>query len=199
MDFIRTLADFFAKELNQRSNIVAEMASTHFTDALKSACDAIVSAFKEQRKVLLFGNGGPASVADHMSAEFVGGMRFDRHALPAISLSSNGAIVTAVSNDDSSTGLFARQISALGTRGHVAVGLSASGPSPNVLAGLAEARQMSLVTIAMTGEEPETVGAASDIALSVPSRETPQVQECHLIAGHLIREVVERELTVHVS
>lgn len=156
-----------------------------------AAVDAIRDALAQGRKVLLFGNGGSAGDAQHFAAEFVGRYLHERAALPAIALTADTSILTAVANDYSFTQVFARQVEAVGAAGDVALGISTSGESPNVLAALQTAKARGLTTIALTGRDGGALGAAAQIHVNVPDQSTPRVQEVHRTLLHVICELVE--------
>jgi len=145
-------------------------------------------------KVLLFGNGGSAADAQHIAAEFVGRFAFDRPALPALALSVNTSCVTAIGNDYGFDLVFSRQIEALARPGDFAIGISTSGNSPNVLHGLSVARKIGLSTVALTGCTGGKLKAAVDYCICAPSNETPRIQECHILIGHIISELVEETI-----
>ena len=154
-------------------------------------CEILVSALQRGRKVFLFGNGGSAADAQHIAAEFVGRFAFDRPALPALALSVNTSCVTAIGNDYGFDYLFARQLEALGTEGDVAIGISTSGNSPNVLLALSAAKNKGLSTVALAGCTGGKLKAVADHCICVPSKETPRIQECHILIGHIFAELVE--------
>ena len=154
----------------------------------------LVEAFQKGNKPLLFGNGGSAADAQHIAAEFVGRFAFDRPPLPALALSVNTSAVTAIGNDYGFDLLFARQIEALGRAGDVAIGISTSGNSPNVLQGIAMAKKMGLHTVALAGASGGKMKGAADYCLCAPSNETPRIQECHILIGHIISELVEESI-----
>jgi D-sedoheptulose 7-phosphate isomerase len=145
-------------------------------------------------KVVLFGNGGSAADATHLAAEFVGRFAFDRAPMPALSLSDNGSSVTAIGNDYSYALTFARQVSALGAPGDVAIGLSTSGSSANVLEGLRAARARGMVTAAFTGARGTAMPAVADLCVTVPSDCTARIQEGYMLYGHILCELVEEQL-----
>jgi D-sedoheptulose 7-phosphate isomerase len=142
-------------------------------------------------KLLLFGNGGSAAEAQHLAAEFVNRFDRERSALPALALTTDGAILTSVGNDADFREIFARQIEAHGRPGDIAFGLSTSGRSPNVLAGLEAARRIGLRTAAFLGRDGGPASRLADLPLVVPAEETPTIQEVHLFAGHLLCRRVE--------
>jgi D-sedoheptulose 7-phosphate isomerase len=152
----------------------------------------LVTALKQGNKALLFGNGGSAADAQHIAAELVGRFAFDRPALPALALSVNSSCVTAIGNDYGFDRVFSRQLEALARSGDVAFGISTSGNSPNVSLALTTARSMGLHTIALTGRTGGSLLNKVDHCICVPSEETPRIQECHILIGHIISELVER-------
>jgi len=146
-------------------------------------------------KVLVFGNGGSAADAQHLAGELVGRYLKDRRALPAIALTTDPSIVTAVGNDMGFEVVFRRQVEAHGRKGDVAVGISTSGRSPNVIAALEAARANGLVTVALTGEGGGKLQGRVDHLIDVPSPDTPRVQEVHGLVVHLLCQIVEEELS----
>jgi D-sedoheptulose 7-phosphate isomerase len=156
--------------------------------------EILVDALRQGNKALLFGNGGSAADAQHIAAELVGRFAFDRPALPALALSVNSSCVTAIGNDYGFDQVFSRQLEALARPGDVAIGISTSGNSPNVLQALSVARKMGLQTVAWTGRTGGDLRNNVDHCICVPSSVTPRIQECHILIGHIISELVEREL-----
>jgi D-sedoheptulose 7-phosphate isomerase len=153
--------------------------------ALDEAAAAVAAAIRAGGKVLVFGNGGSAAEAQHFAAELVNGLsRKDGRALPAVALASDTAALTAIGNDRGFVHVFGRQIEALGRPGDVAVALTTSGRSPNVIAGLRKARAKGLLTIGLTGEGGAAVAALADYLLDVPSTSTARIQEAHLFILH---------------
>ncbi|MGE5345811.1 MAG: SIS domain-containing protein [Acidithiobacillales bacterium] len=162
--------------------------------ALAKAAALVTDAALAGRTTLVFGNGGSATQAQHFAAELVVRFKDDRRALPGLALSADVSVLTASANDYGYETVFARQVEALGRPGDVAVGLSTSGRSPNVLAALSAARKRGLATILMTGETGRAEAERWDVGLVVPSAETAHVQEIHLAALHLICRHVEDAL-----
>ena len=156
--------------------------------------ELIADALRDGGKVLLFGNGGSAADATHLAAELVGRFRYDRAPLPALSLTDNASAVSAIGNDYRYEEIFARQVRAFGQPGDVAVGITTSGTSANVVAGLAAARSQGMVTAALTGRSGGLVSHEADICLCMPTDETARVQECYLLVGHTLCELVESRL-----
>lgn len=143
-------------------------------------------------QILLFGNGGSAADAQHLAGELVSRFLVERRALAAVALTTDTSILTAIGNDYGFDRVFARQVEALGRPGDVAVDISTSGRSPNVLAGIDAARALGLATVGFTGAGGEGLAERVDVCFRVPSRHTPRIQECHLAAGHAVCEIVER-------
>jgi D-sedoheptulose 7-phosphate isomerase len=177
--------------------IVAETVALHQQAAARSApvvaaARALIDAFKAGGTLLIFGNGGSASDAQHVAAEFVGRFQRERRALPAVALTTDTSVLTSIGNDYSFDRIFARQIEAIGRNGDVAFGISTSGKSPNVVAALAAASTRGLRTIALTGNDGGPVGAAADVHINVPARSTARIQEVHRTVLHVICDLVER-------
>jgi D-sedoheptulose 7-phosphate isomerase len=158
------------------------------------AADIIQRSLRRGGKVLLFGNGGSASDAQHVAAELVGRFARERAPLPAIALTTDTSALTAIANDYGFEEVFARQVRALGRPGDVAVAISTSGNSPNVLRGAEAAREMGMTVVALTGAGGGALAAASDLCVNVPSDDTPRIQECHLTVEHVLCEAVENFL-----
>ena len=156
--------------------------------------EIIVASLQQGNKVLLFGNGGSAADAQHIAAELVGRFAFDRPALPALAFSVNSSCVTAIGNDYGFDQVFSRQIEALAKAGDVAIGISTSGNSPNVVKAILAAQKMGLRTIGLTGTAGGTLSNSAEYCICAPSKETPRIQECHILIGHIISELVEKEI-----
>lgn len=174
--------------------VEAMLASEDCVTAIGAAAEAIAGAMRNGGKLLVFGNGGSAADAVHIAAEFVGRYLVERQPLAAISLVDNPSAVTAIGNDYGFEQVFSRQLRALGQPGDVALGLTTSGTSPNVVEALRAAGELGLRTVAMTGAEPRDAGAAAEITIAVPSPETPRIQEGQMLAAHVICEWVEAKL-----
>lgn len=163
-------------------------------DLIANTAETIAHGLRNGRKVLLFGNGGSAADAQHIAAELVGRSGPDRAPLAAISLSTDTSILTALGNDYGYEKIFSRQIEALGHPGDTAVGISTSGNSPNVLAALDVARAKGLFTVGFTGETGGKMKDSVEVLFRVPSRQTPRIQETHILLGHILCELVDRQL-----
>ena len=155
----------------------------------------ITGCLRNGGKVLFFGNGGSAADAQHLAAELVGRFVRERAGLPAIALTTDSSILTAVGNDYGFEQVFARQIQALGRPGDVAVAISTSGNSANVLEGVKEARKRNLKTIGLTGTGGGALAQQADVAITIPSTSTARIQECHIAIGHLFCELVDADFS----
>ena len=176
--------------LEESARVKRELARDAAADLAKAA-DWIAAAYRSGGKTLLFGNGGSASDAQHIAAEFTGRLRRDRPALPAIALTANTSDLTAIGNDYGFEQVFSRLIEAHGEEGDVAIAISTSGNSPNLLTAVDEARARRLRTIALLGRGGGKLIDRVDLALVVPSDDTQRIQESHIALAHVIAEVVE--------
>ncbi|MEJ2689750.1 MAG: D-sedoheptulose 7-phosphate isomerase [Deltaproteobacteria bacterium] len=164
------------------------------SDALLAVVDLLVSAFSNGNKVLIFGNGGSAADAQHLAAEFVNRFLIDRPPLAAVALTTDSSVLTSIGNDFSFDDIFAKQVIALGREGDVAIGISTSGNSTNVVLGIEAAVRQGMKTVALTGESGGRLADIVDILLAVPSRKTPVIQEVHLWIEHLVCQLVDEVL-----
>jgi D-sedoheptulose 7-phosphate isomerase len=169
-------------------------ADAELLATLSRVAQHIIQVFRQGNKVILFGNGGSANDAQHIATELVGRFGFDRPALPALSLAESLSSVTAISNDYGFERVFSRQIEAFARPGDVAIAISTSGNSPNILNGVATANNADLYTIGMTGRSGGKLRSLVKDCLCVPSNDTPRVQECHTLIGHTLSQIVEQEL-----
>ncbi len=153
--------------------------------------EALIHAYRNKNKVLIFGNGGSAADSQHIAAELVGRFKKERAGLPAIALTTNTSNLTALANDYGYDYVFERQIEALGQKNDVAIGISTSGQAKNVIAALKKSREMGMVCIGLTGSRGTNLKSLTDICLMVPSKDTPRIQEAHITCAHIICELVE--------
>lgn len=154
----------------------------------------IVKAYKNKKKVVLFGNGGSAADAQHIAAEFVGKFYKNRDSLPALAFHTNTSILTAIANDYGYDFVFERQVSSIVNEGDIVIGISTSGNSPNVIKGLEKAKEKKAITVGFTGQKENKTEKLVHYCLKVPSDDTPRIQEAHITAGHIICYLVEKEL-----
>lgn len=171
------------------------LASLNGDDRMARAIDVLAVALEQGNKVLAFGNGGSAAQSSHFVAELVNKFYFRRPALPALALAADLASVTSIANDEEFAAIFSRQVEAFGRRGDVALGLTTSGRSANVLRGLAKAREMGLATIVLAGNRHQELHAVPvDVLVGVSTDDTPTIQEMHLFALHVMAEAIEKRL-----
>ena len=173
-------------------------AATHFfqsrSDVFSQAVEHMAVCLEKGRKILVFGNGGSASQAQHFAAELVNRYLKIRAPLPAIALSTDTSALTSIANDFSFDLVFSRQIEALGEKGDMAIGLSTSGNSQNIIYAFESARKKGLKTIAITGNGGGKMASVCDYLLDVPSDATPRIQEVHLLILHILAEEIEKKL-----
>jgi phosphoheptose isomerase len=162
---------------------------------IEQAANVVRRAIGAGSKLLIFGNGGSASDAQHIAAELVGRYRLERRGLPAIALNTDTSALTAIGNDYGYDRVFSRQVEALGRPGDVAIGISTSGNSPNIVAALTTAREIGLQTIALTGGRASACQETAHVTVRVPETETARIQECHIFIGHVICEVLDNDHT----
>ncbi len=169
------------------------LADERLMKSTAQVVDLIVKAFQEGKRVYFAGNGGSAADAQHLAAEFSGRFYTDRHALPAEALHCNTSYLTAVANDYSYDEVYARLIRGIAHPGDILVGLSTSGNSKNMVRAFETAREMGVITIGFTGETGGKMKTLCDYLFNMPSSDTPRIQEAHMLIGHIICELVERE------
>jgi D-sedoheptulose 7-phosphate isomerase len=175
----------------------AETAARFFgshTSVVETIAGVFVEAFRARRTVYFFGNGGSAADAQHLAAEFVNHFKVDRPALPSVALTTDTSVLTSIGNDTDFGSIFSRQIEALGRAGDIAVGLSTSGRSRNVLEGLRASRSREMVTVGFTGGDGTSMQDLCDHLVEVPSRDTARIQEVHILVGHILCQLVEDAL-----
>ena len=174
-----------------------ETAARESAGSVAAAVETLSAALGRGGKVLIFGNGGSAADAQHFACELVGRFLRERQALAAIALTTDASTMTAVANDYGFDRVFVRQIEALGRPGDVAIGISTSGSSANVLAGVQYAKSRGLKTVAFTGGNGGPIGAAADVHVNVPHALTPRIQEVHRTLIHAVCDQIERELAIN--
>jgi D-sedoheptulose 7-phosphate isomerase len=172
----------------------ALLRDEHYQNQVIRVAVRIAQSLSSGGKVIFFGNGGSAADAQHLAAEFTGRCLKDRPALAAIALNVNSSSITAIGNDYGFDSIFARQLEALGKEGDVAIAISTSGNSPNVIRGLETAKSKSICTVSLTGNSGGKLKSIAEYAICIPSEETTRIQECHILTGHLICEAVEQTL-----
>ena len=178
------------------SAMVKERFAKENAELIQEVVGLIAAAFTRGNKLLLFGNGGSATDASHIAGEFVNRFLLERPGLPAIALNTDMAVITSISNDYDYSEIFARQVKALGQEGDVAIGISTSGTSPNVVKAFQAAKDLGIKTVALTGNKNKggKLAQIADYAFIVPSAETPRIQETHITLGHVICQLVDEHL-----
>ena len=170
---------------------VMTAVSESLVDQIGFIAGIMIDSLQNNNKILLMGNGGSAADAQHLAAEFVGRFKAERKALPAIALTTDTSILTALGNDYGYDSVFTRQIAALGRAGDVVVGISTSGKSPNILKAIEYAKEIGCKTIGLTGKDGGELAKVVDIPLVIPSQETSRIQEAHITIGHIVCSLVE--------
>ena len=169
-------------------------ADSEITDQVEKITRACCAALRGGNKIIFAGNGGSAADAQHLAAELVSRFKHNRPGLPALALTTDTSVLTAIGNDYGYECLFARQLNALSTAGDVFIAISTSGRSPNVLRGLEEARRKAVVTVGLTGQPGGDMPPLCDYCIRIPSGDTAKIQEGHIVLGHIICGLIEREL-----
>src|SRR6267378_2837390 len=190
-NFERRVAELIEASIATKQSL---LSSPNVVLTVAKVSEILVNALKQGNKVLLFGNGGSAADAQHIAAELVGRFAFDRPALPALALSVNTSCVTAIGNDYGFDQVFSRQIEAIARPGDVAIGISTSGNSANVIHALTTAKKIGLHSVCLTGRTGGRLRSEVDHCICAPSTEAPRIQECHILIGHIISEIVERQI-----
>jgi D-sedoheptulose 7-phosphate isomerase len=190
MDNLSYITEYLNESLSVKEKLRASQA---VLDKVSEAAEVIIKAYKTNRKVLLAGNGGSAADCQHIAAEFVSRFFYDRPGLPAIALTTDSSMLTAIGNDYGFMNLFSRQVEAQGVSGDVFIGISTSGNSENILKALKAASKKDIHTIAFCGEG-GAIKDHADTAICIPSISTPYIQECHITVGHIICAIVEKTM-----
>lgn len=186
------MKDIIKSQINETGLLMKQMLNDQaFIDRVEKAASECIKCMKNNKKILLAGNGGSAADAQHIAGEYVSRFAFDRPGLPAIALTTDTSILTAIGNDYGYEKLFSRQVQAHGVEGDVFFGYSTSGSSENIIEALKEAQKSNIITIGMTGNRDGKMIDFCDIYLDIPSADTPKIQEGHAVLGHIICGLVE--------
>jgi len=188
---IATIQDQIQKSISTKTILLNDPTSL---DLIAQCVKVITNAYRNGKKILIAGNGGSAADAQHIAGELVSKFNFDRPALSSIALTTNTSVITAIGNDYGYDHIFERQLQAFGCEGDVFIGISTSGSSKNILKALEICKDKGIIAIAFTGENGNRMKELSDICIEVPSDETPRIQECHILIGHIICCIVEENL-----
>jgi D-sedoheptulose 7-phosphate isomerase len=173
------------------------LKSSAYLSAVVRTAEAMTKCLRSGSKILFFGNGGSAADAQHLAAELSGRFLKERASLAGWALTTNSSVLTAIGNDYSFDEIFARQIQGIGSPGDVAFAITTSGNSPNVLRALSVAREQKLITVGLTGKSGGKMGSAVDHCISIPSDQTPRIQEGHILTGHILCELIEETMFEH--
>jgi D-sedoheptulose 7-phosphate isomerase len=186
-----SVVDYFRKSC---ATLTRASEDRELIASITAIVDTVTHAFRAGGKVLIAGNGGSAADAQHIAGEFLSRLNFDRNPLPAVALTTDTSVLTAIGNDYGFDRVFERQVRGLGRPGDVFIAISTSGRSPNIIAALKAAREMEVTTVGFTGSGMRDMAAFCDLCLCAPSDETPQIQQVHIVAAHVICGLVESEL-----
>jgi D-sedoheptulose 7-phosphate isomerase len=192
------MEDIILKRFKESSEVKNRFLKENLSKLL-DVVKLISHTFEVGNKIFFFGNGGSAADAQHLACEFVNRFIMDRPPLPAIALTTDTSILTSVSNDIAFNEIFSRQLRALGKEGDIAIGISTSGSSPNVIKAFEVAKEIGMKTVALTGNDGGVLAKKVDFPLIVPSTSTPRIQETHILVGHILCEMVEHSLFFKVS
>lgn len=187
------MEDIIVRELKESIGVKRAIAEG-MAGEIAEAARMVIDALRAGGKVILFGNGGSAADAQHIACELVGRFGRERPALPAIALTTDTSVLTAVGNDIGFENIFARQVEALANSGDVAIAISTSGSSPDVIKAVGVAREKGCKVIGFTGKNGQKLAGLADLAIVVPSDKTPRIQEAHITIGHIICRLVEEEI-----
>ena len=187
------------EENNEISKLIEEsiipiLKCKEISNEINQVKDIILDALKNKNKIILFGNGGSAADSQHMAAEFIGRFLVDRQSIPAISLTTDTSILTAVGNDFGFENIFSRQCESLVSKGDIIIAISTSGNSSNVINGIKTAKEKGGIIISLTGNNGGKLNNISDKILKVPTEHIPHIQECHRVIIHILCDLIEKEL-----
>ena len=180
-------------ELEESASIKQSM-TVSLTDIIAEAARIIINAYRADKKLLLIGNGGSAADAQHIATEFVGRLNLERKAMPAIALTTDTSLLTALTNDYGFDTIFRRQVEAMAEAGDVLLAITTSGTSPNIIEGVKTAKDHGVTVIGLTGRNGGTLKDIANLSIIVPSENTQRIQEAHITIGHIICHLVERAL-----
>jgi D-sedoheptulose 7-phosphate isomerase len=189
------MREYIRQEVSKTLSMVEQLAGDdHIAAEIEKIAKFACQALRDGHKILFAGNGGSAADAQHLATELVSRLNFDRPGLAAIALTTDSSVLTAVGNDYGYDQVFARQLNALGAPGDIFCAISTSGKSPNILAALREARRKNLITVGFTSQSGGEMPPWCDYCLHVPAAETQKIQEGHILLGHILCGLIEREM-----
>ncbi|MDP1783880.1 MAG: D-sedoheptulose 7-phosphate isomerase [Sulfuricurvum sp.] len=161
---------------------------------IETVAKACVAVYRNGKKTMLAGNGGSAADAQHIAAELVGRYGFDRPSIPSLALTTDSSNLTAIGNDYGYDKVFSRQLEGMGQEGDLFIGISTSGNSQNIINAFESAKERGITTVALTGRDGGKMGEMADFAIIIPSNATPRIQESHILIGHILCDIIEKEL-----
>jgi D-sedoheptulose 7-phosphate isomerase len=182
------------KNMIEENININKMISDELSKKIEESINLIVKSLKNNKKMLLAGNGGSTSQASHVAAEFIGRFKLERKSLPCIALTTDTSILTSIGNDYGFDKIFERQVEGLGNQGDILITISTSGNSENLIKAVKKAKELNMKTISLLGKDGGKTKGLCDIELIVPSNNTPRIQESHIMILHIICELVEKEL-----
>lgn len=185
------MENIIRQRLQQHNDAISGLSSE--LKVIEKISEYIINCYKNSGKVILFGNGGSCADSMHLATEFVSRYYFDRKSIPAIALTNNVSL-TAIGNDYSFEDVFAKQVEGFVKKGDVVIGISTSGNSKNVIKAIEKAKELGGITVGFTGRKGGILKDKVDVCLNIPSNDTPRIQEGYMLAGHIICELVEREI-----
>ncbi len=180
-----------AKSIDTKQKLLAD---ENLIETIYEMANLCINALRDGKKLMIAGNGGSAADSQHIAGEMINRFRFDREPLPAIALSTDTSVLTAIGNDSTFDDVFVRQVKALGVPGDVFIAISTSGSSKNVIKALNVCREKKIKTIGLTGAKKNKMEELCDITLKIPSDETPRIQECHILVAHILCELIEEAM-----
>jgi D-sedoheptulose 7-phosphate isomerase len=185
--------DDIIKQIQDSSNIKNELIKKN-TNTINKISNEIIKAVKKDKKVIWFGNGGSASDAQHLSCEFINKFLIERKPIKSIAITTNTSVLTAVSNDYNFEKVFERQVEGLAGKGDILIGITTSGTSPNIIKALKKGREIVTINIAFTGKNTNQIKKYADFLIDIHSIDVPRIQEAHILVGHIICDIVEKNL-----
>ena len=189
------MQNYIKSQIESSAQIKLKMLEdSQLLERIEQVAKACVTLYRNKRKTILAGNGGSAADAQHIAAELVGRYGFDRASIPSLALTTDSSNLTAIGNDYGYDKVFSRQLEGMGQEGDLFIGISTSGNSQNVINAFESAKKMGITTVALVGRDGGKMAKLADIALIVPSDITPRIQESHILIGHMLCDIIEKEL-----
>ena len=189
---MNSINQYIKEIMSESANLIK--TSEDLSEKIEEAVNAIVKCLKNENKIIVFGNGGSAADAQHISSELIGRFQKDRQSLPAIALTTDSSTITSIANDYSYDVVFSRQCESLVSKGDVVIGISTSGNSTNVKNGITSSKKKDAMTIGLLGSDGGVIKDLVDISIQVSSKNTARIQEVHRVVYHIICELVEKEM-----